>query len=95
MILKILEPRGEIFAPPAMPVTARLGTLTGRKIGILNNTKPGATAIQPFLEKALKAMHSDIEFKTFVISYNDYPGKGKDLSALADWSDGVIGLLGD
>jgi len=47
------------------------------------------------MEKALKGAFPTIEFKTFVIPYNAYPGKEKDLKALADWSNGVIGLLGD
>jgi len=93
--LNVLDPRGELFTPPVMPTTARLDTLAGKKIGILNNTKPGADAFQPYLEKALKEMVPTIEFKTWVIPYNAYPDKEKDLKALAEWSNGVIGLLGD
>lgn len=93
--LEILHPRGELFTPPLIPVSPRLSTLAGKKIGILNNTKPGADSFLPFMEEALKEAFPTVEFKTFVISYNAYPGKAKDLKALADWSDGVIGLLGD
>lgn len=93
--LEVLDPRGELFTPPFTPISARLTTLAGKKIGILHNTKPGADAFQPFMEKALKGAFPTIEFKTFVIPYNAYPGKEKDLKALADWSNGVIGLLGD
>ncbi len=93
--LEILDPRGELFTPPFTPISARLTTLAGKKIGILHNTKPGADAFQPFMGKALKEVIPTIEFKTFVIPYNAYPGKEKDLKALADWSNGVIGLLGD
>ena len=95
LLMRVLDPRGEIFTPPAKPIAVRLKTLVGKKIGILSNTKPGADAFQPYLEKALKEGIPKIEFKTFVISYNAYPGKEKELRALAEWSDGVIGLLGD
>jgi len=93
--LEILDPRAEIFTPPQVPVSPRLSTLAGKKIGILNNTKPGADSFLPFMQKALKEAFPTVEFKTFQISYNAYPGKEKDLKALADWSDGVIGILGD
>jgi hypothetical protein len=95
VVLRVLDPRGEIFTPPAKPIAARLKTLVGKKIGILSNTKPGADAFQPYLKKAPKEVTPNIEFKTSVISYNAYPGKERNVKALADRSDGVIGLLGD
>ena len=93
--LEVLDPRGELFTPPVTPINSRLNTLSGKKIGILNNTKPGADAFQPYMEKALKEAVPGIETKTWVIPYNAYPDKEKDLKALAEWGDGVIGLLGD
>jgi len=93
--LTVLDPRGELYSPPTMALAARLNTWTGKKIGILNNTKPGADALQPYLEQALREAVPTIEFKTWTIPYNSYPGKDKDLRALAAWSDGVIGLIGD
>ena len=95
MKLEVLDPRGEPLIPSTIPINARLSTLAEKKIAIINNTKPGANAFQPFMEKALKETFPTIQFKTFVIPYNAYPGKEKDLKALAQWSDGVIGLLGD
>jgi len=93
--IKVLDPRGELYSAPAMPINVRLQTLTGKKIGILNNTKPGADSFLPFLLQALKEAYPTIEFKTWTIPYNVYPNKANDLKALAAWSDGVIGLLGD
>ena len=93
--LEILDPRSELFTPPLTSVSPRLSTLAGKKIGFLNNTKPGADSFLPYLQKAIKDAFPTVEFKTFAISYNAYPGKEKDLKALAEWSDGVIGLLGD
>ena len=91
----VLDPRGEIYAPPITSINPRLGTLAGKKIGILLNTKPGADEFLPYLEKALKEAVPTVEIQTRIISYNAYQGKEKDLKAMADWSDAAIGLLGD
>jgi hypothetical protein len=93
--LKVLDPRAELMSTPAAPINPRLKTLEGKKIGILNNTKPGADYFQPYIMQVLKETYPKIEFKAWNISYNDYPNKADDLKALAAWSDGVIGLLGD
>lgn len=93
--LTVLDPRGELFSTPAMSINTRLKTLEGKKIGILNNTKPGADYFLPYLMQVLKESYSTIEFKEWKISYNEYPNKANDLKALAAWSDAVIGLLGD
>lgn len=95
VILNILSPRGDIFVPPVTPISARLSSLAGKKIGILNNSKAGADAFQPYLEKALKEAIPDLQFRTWGIPFNVYPGKDKDLKAMAEWSDAVIGILGD
>jgi hypothetical protein len=93
--LQVLDPRAELMSAPAAPINARLKTLEGKKIGILNNTKPGADYFQPYVMQVLKESYPTIEFKAWNISYNDYPKKADELKAIAAWSDGVIGLLGD
>jgi hypothetical protein len=94
-VLKVLDPRAELYSEPARPISPRLSTLDGKKIAILNNTKPGANTFRPHLEAVLKAKYPTVEFKEFVVSYNDYPKKAEDLKAVAQWADGVIGMLGD
>jgi hypothetical protein len=93
--LEVLDPRGELYTLPVQPINPRLSSLAGKKIGIMNNGKPGADAFQPHLEKALKAVVPDVQLRTWGIAYNVYPDKAKDLKAVAEWSDAVIGLLGD
>lgn len=93
--LKVLDPRAERWSPPAKPIQPRLSTLNGKKIAIMNNTKPGAAYIQPFIEKVLKEKYPSVEFKEYKISYNAYPNKNNELKEIASWADGVIGMLGD
>ena len=93
--LKILDPRGEISTPPPVPIKARLSSLSGMKIGIINNTKEGARAFQPYLEKMLKETEPTLELKTWIVPYNDYTTKDKELQEVAKWSDAVIGFIGD
>ncbi len=93
--LKVYDPRAELWSPVSKPIQARLSTLDGKKIAIINNTKPGADYIRPYVEKVLKEKFPKAEIKEFVISYNAYPKKNEDLKAVAAWADGVVGLLGD
>ncbi len=93
--IEVLDPRGELFTPPVQSIRPRLNALAGKKIGIMNNGKPGADAFQPYMEKALKAALPGVELRSWGIAYNMYVTKEKDLKALTEWSDAVIGLLGD
>jgi hypothetical protein len=93
--LKVLDPRAELFTSPSVPISARLRTLDGKKIGILKNSKPGGDDFAPALMQVLKEVYPTIEFKLWSIPYNEYPNKDNDLKALAACSDAVIGMLGD
>jgi len=93
--LEVLDPRGELFTLPVVPINPRLSSLEGKKIGIINNGKEGADTFQPYLEKALMEAVPTVEIRRWGIPYNAYPGKEKDFQEVVKWSDGVIGLLGD
>jgi hypothetical protein len=93
--LEVLNPRGEMVPVTPQPISARLDTLEGKKIGVLMNAKAGAEAFWPYLQEALTEAVPTIEFQRFDIPYNDYPGKDDDRKELAAWSDGVISMLGD
>jgi hypothetical protein len=93
--IKVYDPRAERWRPASHTLQARLSTLDGKKIAVINNTKPGADYISPYVQKIIKEKFPKAEIKEFVISYNAYPAKAEDLKAVATWADGVIGLLGD
>ena len=93
--IEVLDPRGEISTPPPVPLSARLNSLAGKKVALLNNAKEGARAFQPYLEKLLKDAAPTVLLRSWTVPYNDYPGKGKDLEEIAAWSDAVVGLMGD
>ena len=92
---EVLSPKADVKKAPPVPMAPRLNTLAGNKIGIINNTKAGADAFAPALEKVLKERVPTIELKTWSITYNAYPGKEEDLKKAAKASDGIIVMMGD
>jgi len=91
----VLSPRVDFEKAAPLTMVPRLADLSGKKIGIINNTKAGADAFQPYLEEVLKEAVPTIELKIWSISYNAYEGKEEDLKEVAEASDGVIVLIGD
>ena len=93
--LKALDPRGDLFTNPSVPINPRLKSLDGKKIGILMNTKPGGDDFAPAMIQSLKDVYPTLQFKMWSVPYNDYPNKSNDLKEIASWSDAVIGMMGD
>ena len=93
--IEVLDPRAELITRPPAPISRRLRSLSEKKIGILNNTKEGARVFQPYLMKLLKEAEPNLQLRIWTIPYNDYMGKERDLAEIAEWSDAVIGLIGD
>ena len=93
--LKVYDPRAALSAPLLQPLHPRLSTLNEKKIAIINNTKPGANYIRPYVEKVIKEKFPTVEFKEFIISYKSYPKKAEDIKAAVEWADCVIGMMGD
>lgn len=77
------------------PMAPRLSSLEGVSIGVLNNTKPGADKMEPYLLEELKKVAPSTTFVNVRISYNDYSEKAKDLRNLANRVKGVITFVGD
>jgi hypothetical protein len=93
--LEVLDPRAEHLTQPPAPISRRLDSLSENKIGILNNTKEGARVFQPYLMKLLKEAEPNLQLRIWTVPYNDYAGKEKHLREMVEWSDAVIGLIGD
>ena len=94
--LQVLNPRAEVERMPQVSASPRLGSLTGRKIGILNNGKTGGEMLLPYLEETLKKRISDVELRTWVVPFARPPEvKEPILTEIAEYGDGVIVLIGD
>lgn len=52
--LKVLDPRGELPTQPVFGISPRIADLNGKKIGLVDNTKPGAKYLFDRLEQELK-----------------------------------------
>ena len=94
--LDVLSPVApdENIAQVAAPET--LAQLDGKRIGILNNIKPGAHMLQPYIEKHLKERIPEVQFRAWMVPFST-PQSDKDrlLAEISDFSDGVIALVGD
>ena len=52
--MTVMNPRGEITLPPVSAPSGRIGDLTGRKIGLYWNEKPGGNHFWNAIESHLK-----------------------------------------
>jgi hypothetical protein len=96
MTLKVLNPRGRRPAIDEIPAVSPIGGLEGKKIGILNNAKGGGEEILSFIEKALTEKIPDIRLRTWRVPFAMIPSeKEPRLKEIADYSDGVLALMGD
>jgi hypothetical protein len=55
--LEVLNPRGEIPPPPTMGIRPRMTDLAGKKIGLCDNGKFGASNFLDAIETMLKQKH--------------------------------------
>jgi hypothetical protein len=66
VILKVLNPRGEIEPPPVYGISARVQKLDGKKIGLYDNGKAGFAEFLDEIELLLKKRYPTIT----VLRYN-------------------------
>jgi len=95
--IEVLNPLGERKDPTVLPSRPRPADLTGKRIGILNNTKTGADFLQPHYEKALEEKFPAVKIKSWRLPYIfiDLAINRKTLKEVAENSDVVLVLVGD
>lgn len=93
--LTVMNPRAELQGPKPIPLSPRLRSLNGLRIGLINNTKENAALLQPELEKAIKAILPKVEIKSWSISYRPFENKERALEEAAKGSDAIILFIGD
>jgi hypothetical protein len=94
-MLTVMNPQAEIKEIKEVPPSARIRSLDGKKIGLINNTKLGATMLQPEIEKTIRVLFPNVQLKSWIISHVPFEDKSKALKEVAQASDGVILFLGD
>ena len=94
--LEVLSPRGRVVEKAGGATLGRLSDLSGRKIGVLNNTKSGGEMLLPYLEEALKRRIPTLQLRTWRIPFA-FPPELKEprINDIVEYSDGVIALMGD
>ena len=93
--LTVMNPQAEIKEIKEVPPSPRMRSLDGKKIGLINNTKLGATMLQPEIEKTMRELSPKVKLKSWIISHVPFEEKSKALKEVAQASDGVILFLGD
>ena len=94
--LKVLNPRGEVERVSQLSPSPRLSDLTGKKIGVISNGKPGGEMLLPYIQRAMEKSIPGIEFRHWLVPHHQLPKvKEPKLQEIAEYSDGVIALMGD
>ena len=94
-MLTVINPQAEIKEMKEVPPSPRMRGLDGKKIGLINNTKLGATMLQPEIEKTIRELFPKVKLKSWIISHVPFEEKSKALKEVAQASDGVVLFLGD
>ena len=94
--VKVLNPRGKASKVNQIPVSVAPSTLSGKRIGILNNTKSGGEVLLPYIQEALEREVSGIEFHAWKVpAALSHDKKEPRLKEIARYSDFVVALMGD
>ena len=93
--LNVLSPKGDVKVSKTSNST-RLSSLDGKKIGILENNKPGALMLLPYLEEGIKKLVSGVEIRVWKIPRH-WSDEEKEplLKEMTGYADAVIGLMGE
>lgn len=94
-ILNVLNPRGEVKVAKSS-ISRRLPDLNKKKIGILENNKPGALMLLPFLVQGIKKLASGVQIRVWKVPRH-WSDEEKEplLNEISGYADAVIGLMGE
>ena len=84
-LVKLVNPVGQRAAAPAT-LAPRLGTLSGKSIGFIDNMKPNANLFVKYIEELMRAEYPDI--RTHTVRKNFTSSK-----LIADQLDGKVDAL--
>lgn len=94
--LRVLNPRGKLRDIDRIKGASKGIDLSGKKIGVLDNTKSGGDELLPYVLENLRKKVPGIQIKIWNIPFALSPEvKEPRLREIADYADAVIGLMGD
>ncbi len=84
--LELLSPKGVIDPPKMLGISPRVGSLDGKRIGMIHNNKPGAKTFLDAVEELLKVKYPDSTFVHFDTTINlaDKPEKYAEMANACD-----------
>ncbi|MCP2635627.1 hypothetical protein K0817_003490 [Microbacterium sp. HD4P20] len=91
----LLDPTGTDEAGQESTLSPRPVTLTGLRIGLLDNTKPNATLLLEEIGAELQRRHGAGETRLYTKDYFGTPATDELLQRIADECDVVITAVGD
>jgi hypothetical protein len=91
----ILDPTGRSGSARAATLAPRVSTLSGLRLGLLDNAKPNAALVLQTLAAQLRAQHHLGEVSTFTKSYFGTPVEEDRASEIAQSCDVVLAGVGD
>ena len=94
--LQVLNPVAQRAGKAKFQAAARTPDLTGRRIGLYDNGKPGGGVVQERLIERLGARFEGLEFRRYsgtIGGRSTLTAKGA--QAIAEGCDAVIGIRGD
>lgn len=96
LTLSVLIPVAADEDIPQVAATATLANISSARIAILNNIKPGADMLQPYLEKELQKRAPGVQLRSWRVPFSTpQPEKDLLLAEIAEFADGVIAGVGD
>ena len=93
-MVTVYNPCGTIQTVDAIPLAPRLSDLKGKRIGLVNNSKPGTYLLFPHIKKLLED-NFGAKVLEWLVPFGTFPDKPEILNEILSKCDAVISGLGD